>query len=100
MHGSRTSAALFVVQVFGLGALVRSGVVGDSAVSAARVADALLVTGAKKSFLREVSTSVLLALLDAASDEALPAVVNNSRHLQVGGVHFKLGLGFRDSRYL
>ncbi|GAB4814705.1 hypothetical protein N2152v2_001751 [Parachlorella kessleri] len=61
-------------QIFGFGAVVRSGLALDAA-AGREIAAGLVHVAEKKSFLREAAAAVLLELAEGLGDEALAAVV-------------------------
>lgn len=64
-------------RIFGLGCVVRAGLASEPATAAA-VADRLVAVAARKAFLREAATAVLLQLAQGLPDSGVASLVEDS----------------------
>lgn len=83
MQGSDATANL-LAHVFGCGALVRGGAVQDPAAAGA-VTTMLLAAAARKTFLREVATEVLLEMAGQQTPHSPASMPRDTRAEEMEG---------------
>ncbi len=76
-HPSQEQRDALLGRIFGLGCVVRAGLASEPA-NAAAVADRLVAVAARKAFLREAATAVLLQLAQGLPDSGVASLVEDS----------------------